>query len=34
MAGDAIAIDSSGRTIDEVLESMETVCRDTLLTPR
>jgi cytidylate kinase len=33
MAGDAIAIDSSGRTIDDVLESMETACRDTLLTP-
>lgn len=30
MAGDAIAIDSSGRTIDEVLEAMETACRNTL----
>ena len=29
MAGDAIAIDSSGRSIDEVLESMEKACRDT-----
>jgi cytidylate kinase len=32
MAGDAIAIDSSGRSIDEVLESMERACRDTSLT--
>jgi CMP/dCMP kinase len=32
MAGDAIAIDSSGRSIDEVLESMETACRNTSLT--
>jgi len=32
MAGDAIAIDSSGRTIDEVLEAMETACRNTSLT--
>jgi len=31
MAGDAIAIDSSGRTIDEVLEAMESACRNTLL---
>jgi len=30
MAGDAIAIDSSGRTIDEVLEAMESACRNTL----
>ena len=30
MAGDAIAIDSSGRTIDEVLEAMESTCRNTL----
>ena len=29
MAGDAIAVDSSGRTIDEVLEAMETACRNT-----
>jgi cytidylate kinase len=29
MAGDAIAIDSSGRSIDEVLESMEKACRET-----
>jgi len=29
MAADAIAIDSSGRTIDEVLETMETACRNT-----
>lgn len=29
MAGDAIAVDSSGRSIDEVLETMETVCRNT-----
>ena len=29
-AGDAIAIDSSGRTIDEVLDSMVAVCRKTL----
>jgi CMP/dCMP kinase len=27
MAGDAIAIDSSGRSIDEVLATMETACR-------
>jgi cytidylate kinase len=32
MAGDAIAIDSSGRSIDEVLETMETACRTTSLT--
>jgi cytidylate kinase len=32
MAADAIAIDSSGRTIEEVLEVMETACRDTSLT--
>jgi CMP/dCMP kinase len=32
MAGDAIAIDSSGRSIDEVLESMETACRNTSVT--
>ena len=31
MAGDAIAVDSSGRTIDEVLEAMETACRNTSL---
>jgi cytidylate kinase len=30
MAGDAIAVDSSGLTIDEVLETMETACRNTL----
>lgn len=29
MAADAIAIDSSGRSIDEVLEAMETICRNT-----
>lgn len=29
MAGDAIAIDSSGRTIDEVLDTMITACRTT-----
>jgi cytidylate kinase len=29
MAVDAIAIDSSGRTIDEVLEAMESACRTT-----
>lgn len=29
MAGDAIAIDSSGRTIDEVLDSMISACRNT-----
>jgi cytidylate kinase len=28
MAGDAIAIDSSGRTIDEVLDSMVAACRN------
>jgi cytidylate kinase len=27
MAGDAIAVDSSGRSIDEVLEAMEAACR-------
>ena len=31
MAGDAIAVDSTGRTIDEVLESMEAACRNTSL---
>ena len=31
MAGDAIDIDSSGRTIDEVLEAMEAACRNTAL---
>lgn len=30
MAGDAIAVDSSGRTIDEVLDTMVTACRNTL----
>lgn len=30
MAADAIAIDSSGRSIDEVLETMETICRNTI----
>ncbi len=30
MAGDAIAIDSSGRTIDEVLDTMVSVCMNTL----
>jgi len=34
MASDAIAIDSSGRSIDDVLKAMETACRETLLTPR
>jgi cytidylate kinase len=29
MAGDAIAIDSSGRSIDEVLDTMVTACRNT-----
>jgi cytidylate kinase len=29
MAGDAIAIDSSGKSIDEVLETMEKACRNT-----
>jgi len=32
MAGDAIAIDSSGRSIDEVLDSMVKACRNTSLT--
>ena len=32
MAADAIAIDSSGQSVDEVLETMETACRTTLLT--
>jgi len=31
MAGDAIAIDSSGRTVDEVLDSMVAACRNTSL---
>jgi len=31
MAGDAIAVDSTGLTIDEVLESMEAACRNTSL---
>jgi cytidylate kinase len=31
MAADAIAIDSSGRTVDEVLDSMAEVCRNTSL---
>jgi cytidylate kinase len=30
MAADAIAIDSSGRTIDEVLDSMVSACRTKL----
>jgi len=32
MAGDAIAVDSSGRTIDEVLDTMIAACRTTSLT--
>ncbi|MBL0226803.1 MAG: (d)CMP kinase [Geobacteraceae bacterium] len=32
MAADAIAVDSSGRTVDEVLDSMVDACRNTLRT--